>query len=81
MILALTTKTPMKYLGAYLMNIYSCFVSFERGFPQIFLILQFRIRKKIIQESRRFLDLAKVSVTKVSSVKEDDIKIKKGVYI
>ena len=47
MILALATKTPMKYRGVYLMNIYSCFFSFERGFPEIFLILQFTIRKKL----------------------------------
>ena len=59
MILALTTKTPMKYLGAYLMNIYSCFFSFERGFPEIFLILQFRIRKKLSKNHVDFWTLQK----------------------
>ena len=31
----------MKYRIVYLINIYSCFFSFKRDFPEIFLILQF----------------------------------------
>ena len=51
MVLTLGTKTQMKYGGVYLINIYSCFSSFERekererererDFLEVFLILQF----------------------------------------
>ena len=67
----------MKYRGVYL--IYSCFFSFDREiFPKSF---QFYNSQKFIQESRGFFDHANVSVTKVSLVKEDEIKMEMGAYI
>ena len=79
MILALATKTQMKYRVLYLINIYSCFFSFERD---IFLnLFNFTIRKNLSKYHVGFFDLANVSVTKVSLVKEDEIKIKMGVYM
>ena len=72
MILALATKTQMKYRGVYLINIYSYF------FPEIFLILQFA---KIYPRITWVFDLGNVSVTKVFSIKDDEIKIKMGVYM